>query len=210
MASPGQCSGGAQPSSPLRGNDLQNTKQVTGTALESLPLISSGAREAVHEWKAAANLQYVTRGPVHHPEGRQPAITDAGGNGEGGTRGPPEGGGSGLLFAKGQRAESQEVATTPRNFIAKQATAFWKSDLGPAVAKLGETTKAAGKYIAEIVYPRLGANEDMLDSIMAAKGEMEKSRFVLEQSGLTSKQGILESEEVCDHSRRSIAQVLTD
>lgn len=65
-------------------------------------------------------------------------------------------------------------------FVGKQALAFWKSDVGPALTKAGTTAKAAGKYIAEIVYPRFNANEDMLDSIMAAKGEMEKSRFLLE------------------------------
>lgn len=65
-------------------------------------------------------------------------------------------------------------------FLGKQAAAFYKADVGPMLERVGGGAKEAGKKVAAVLYPRLGANQDALDSIMAAKGEMERARFVLE------------------------------
>lgn len=65
-------------------------------------------------------------------------------------------------------------------FMADAGVKFYEKDIEPSLKKLGPTAVKAGKQVTDILYPRIGANEDALDSLMKAKGDREAYRVSLE------------------------------
>jgi hypothetical protein len=65
-------------------------------------------------------------------------------------------------------------------FMADTGVKFYEKDIQPSLEKLGPTATKAGRQVTDILYPRVGANEDALDSLMKAKGDREEHRVMLE------------------------------
>lgn len=65
-------------------------------------------------------------------------------------------------------------------FMAEQGAKFYKADIEPSLKKLGPTIQKAAKQLTDVLYPRIGANLDALDSLMEAKGEREEHRVMIE------------------------------
>lgn len=65
-------------------------------------------------------------------------------------------------------------------FMADTGLKFYQKDIQPSLEKLGPTAVNASRQVTDILYPRIGANEDALDSLMKAKGDREAYRVSLE------------------------------
>ncbi|HEY1808841.1 MAG TPA: 2'-5' RNA ligase family protein [Acidobacteriaceae bacterium] len=65
-------------------------------------------------------------------------------------------------------------------FAAKQGKVLWDADIAPNLSTFGEGARSAGKAIVNVLYPRLGANDDAQDILARARGKLESHLFHLE------------------------------